>query len=72
MLAAMETKSIMEKNQMELNIDGSPKNPAAVIERRRVSRTRWWFRRMHRTVNAARDWDSPPRPSQVWLVLPRA
>jgi hypothetical protein len=68
---AIKEKSIMENNQMELNIDGLLKFPGAMIERRRLSRTRWWFRQMHRTVNAARDWDSPPRPSQVWLVLPQ-
>jgi hypothetical protein len=70
-LESLKEKSIMEKNQMELNIDGSPKFPEVMIERRRMNRTRWWFRQMHRTVNAARDWDSPRRPSQVWLVLPQ-
>jgi len=74
MIKTLKRPSAVEKEphvQLELALDSAcspvkPRTPAG-----RIARARWWFREMHRAVDAALDWGTRPpgRPEQGRLDL---
>ena len=52
--------------QLELALDGTCFQPRPRLSAGRMARARWWFREMHRAVEAALDWGRRPqgRPEQ--------
>jgi len=61
----------MEKEQLELSLDGTAKAIRMPRHGGRRLRARWWFERMRDVVDRAFDWGvvPPPRPEQGHLAL---
>ncbi len=61
----------MNKEQMELGLNGTIRCAVNNQRQRRLSRAQWWFAQMRRAVDCALDWEPSPnaRPEQVHMKL---
>jgi hypothetical protein len=62
----------MLTKQLEIGFERCPK--PVDRRQRRMTRAAWWFRRMHKAVNQALEWDPAPtpRPEQIYLALAKS
>jgi hypothetical protein len=61
----------MNKEQMELELNGTAVRRVSEKNQRRANRAQWWFKQMRRAVDCALDWEPSPnaRPEQVHMKL---
>ncbi len=62
----------MYNGQMELSFSSSRPAPIAQGRPRRFTRAQWWFERMRRIVDGARDWQAAPPPPPEQMLLENA
>ena len=62
----------MNKEQLEINLNGLNDCRLPLRRQRRLTRARWWFSQMHAVVDRALDWKPAPpgRPDQTYIAIP--
>ncbi|MEO6183860.1 MAG: hypothetical protein ABIP71_12310 [Verrucomicrobiota bacterium] len=61
----------MNKEQMELGLNGAAICGVTKKNQSRLNRAQWWFKQMRRAVDCALDWEPSPkaRHEQVHMKL---
>jgi len=64
----------MNRQQLEMSLEGPVAFRPMIRRRRRLTRARWWFEQMRQVVDRALDLKPAPpaRPEQVFMQLSHA